>query len=62
MVKDVAHALAFYAQAFGARELYRLDQPKGGVAHAECVIGDTCFCISDAEAEWPSLAMPAGAT
>lgn len=51
IVDDAAKALDFYAQAFGARELYRL--PMGGrIGHAEIRIGDTQLMLSD---EWPEM-------
>lgn len=57
---SATEALAFYARVFEATELYRLDQPNGDVVHAECVIGGTCFFISDEAAEWPALVMLSG--
>lgn len=61
-VKRSAEALAFYQQAFDARELYRLPMPDGGVAHAEFIIGDTRLYISDEAPEWHAVALPAGGT
>ena len=46
-VKDSSRALAFYQQAFGAEELFRMPSPEGGVAHAEFMIGNTRIYISD---------------
>ncbi len=61
-VKDSAQALAFYQQAFGAEELYRMPSPDGGVAHAEFTIGNTRIYISDEYEDYHAFAMPAGAT
>lgn len=46
-VKGAAQALAFYKQAFGATELYRLDMPDGTVGHAEIQIGDCRLMLAD---------------
>jgi len=61
-VKDTARALAFYAAAFGAQELFRMPSPDGGVAHAEFMIGNTHIYISDEAPDWHAYAMPEGAT
>ena len=60
-VKDSAKALTFYAQALGAKELYRLPTPDGGVAHAEFMLGNTRIYISDESEQWQAFAMPEGA-
>ncbi len=38
VVDDGAAAIAFYVKAFGARELFRMPGPGGGIAHAEVEI------------------------
>ncbi|MGB0133666.1 VOC family protein [Dokdonella sp.] len=49
-VDDAAKAIDFYAEAFGATELYRL--PMGDmIGHAEVKIGDTHIMLSDEFAE-----------
>jgi PhnB protein len=52
-VKGAAKALAFYKQAFGAQELYRLDMPDGRIGHAEIQIGDSRIMLSDEMPEMP---------
>ena len=47
IVKGAASAIAFYEQAFGAKELYRLAEPDGRVAHAELQIGDSRVMLAD---------------
>jgi len=47
MVRDANRALAFYAQAFRARELMRFPAPDGKVAHAEIMIGDSHVMLAD---------------
>jgi len=46
-VKDAAAAIAFYGQAFGARELFRLSEPNGRIGHAELAIGNATLMLSD---------------
>ena len=56
VVEDAVRALAFYAEAFGAKELYRLPMRgadgKERIGHAETRIGDTNLMLSD---EWPDM-------
>lgn len=47
IVDDAAKAIDFYGRAFGARELYRLTMPDGGIGHAEIEIGDTRVMLAD---------------
>jgi PhnB protein len=59
IVDDAARALAWYAQAFGARELMRLPAPGGRIGHAEIEIGDSRLMLAD---ETPAIgAKPPGA-
>ncbi|MDQ8185065.1 VOC family protein [Pelagicoccus sp. SDUM812002] len=60
-VKDGDKALDFYARAFGAKELYRLPSPDGGVAHAEFMLGDAKVFLSEESPEWHAYAMADGA-
>ncbi len=46
-VKDAEAAIAFYVQAFGARELFRLSEPNGRIGHAELAIGNATLMLSD---------------
>lgn len=63
VVKDASKAIAFYRDAFGAEELYRLPLPNGGIAHAELRIGDSTLWISDEQPAMGALAQSApGAT
>ena len=45
-------AIEFYKKAFGAEELYRINNPDGRVGHAEIKIGDTTLYLSD---EWAEM-------
>jgi PhnB protein len=51
---DAAFAMAFYENAFGAEEIYRLTEPSGKVGHAEMKIGDSPIMLSD---EYPEMAV-----
>jgi PhnB protein len=58
IVRDAKKALAFYAEAFGAVELYRL--PMGDrIGHAEMQIGDARFMLADESPQVGAVA-PAG--
>lgn len=46
-VDDAAKAIEFYERAFGAKERSRMPGPDGRIAHAEVVIGDSVFMLSD---------------
>jgi len=56
-VKDAAAAIAFYVQAFGARELFRLSEPNGRIGHAELAIGNATLMLSDEYPE-PDILSP----
>ncbi len=52
-VRDAAQAIAFYRQAFGAKELYRLiDSESGKIGHAELLINGALFTLAD---EYPTF-------
>lgn len=46
-VRDAARAIEFYKQAFGATERGIMKAPDGKVMHAELIIGDSIFMLSD---------------
>ncbi len=54
VVRDAKAALAFYKKVFGAKHLYSLTTPDGGVAHGEFKIGDALIMISDENPQWGS--------
>jgi PhnB protein len=47
IVDGAARAIAWYADAFGAREAMRLDAPGGKIGHAEIDIGDSRIMLAD---------------
>ena len=46
-VNDAASAIAFYKEAFGAKELFRMEGPDGRVGHAEILVGNSPIMLSD---------------
>jgi PhnB protein len=49
---DAGKAIAFYKEALGARELYRLPMPNGRIGHAELEIGEGRLMLADEAPEW----------
>jgi PhnB protein len=47
IVDGAVRAIAWYAQAFNARELMRLSAPGGKIGHAEVEIGDSRIMLAD---------------
>jgi uncharacterized glyoxalase superfamily protein PhnB len=54
MVRDAKAAIAFYTQAFGAVELFRLAEPSGRIGHAELQLGPIVLMVCD---EFPEYGM-----
>ena len=52
IVNGGAAAIAFYARAFGAEELVRMDTPNGKLGHAELQVGDSRIMLAD---EFPEM-------
>lgn len=50
--KDAGKAIAFYKEAFGATEKFRLVEPSGRIGHAELLLGSATLMLSD---EFPEL-------
>ena len=50
-VHSTEQAIRFYAQAFGATELFRLTEPSGRIGHAEIKIGPATLMLSDESPE-----------
>lgn len=51
IVRGADRAIAFYEAAFGARELFRMQRPDGGVGHAELQLGDSKIMLADEHPE-----------
>ena len=54
-LRDATAALDFYARAFGAELVLKLETPVGSIAHAEIRIGDTILMMSEENADWGNL-------
>ena len=53
-VKDAARAIAFYSEAFGAREKFRLTEPNGRIGHAELDFNGYTLMLADEFPEYNS--------
>jgi PhnB protein len=51
-IRDAKSALDFYARAFVAELVLKLDMPDGKIAHAEIRIGDSILMMSEENPDW----------
>ncbi|MCE9577543.1 MAG: VOC family protein [Deltaproteobacteria bacterium] len=51
-LRDAGRAIAYYRDAFGATEKFRLTEPSGRIGHAELLLGGTTIMVSD---EYPEM-------
>lgn len=51
-VDDAARAIEFYREAFGASEMFRLEEPGGRIGHAELDFDGTTLMLAD---EFPEI-------
>lgn len=51
IVRDAARAIDFYKRAFGATELFRMNDESGKIGHAELQIGNARFMLADENPE-----------
>lgn len=56
VVPDTAAALRFYAEAFGAEELFRLTMPDGAVVHAQMLVHGALVMLADENPDHGNLA------
>jgi PhnB protein len=56
IVKDAAKAITFYKNAFGAKEIFRMDTPNGKIGHAELQIGDSRIMMGDESPDMGAVA------
>jgi PhnB protein len=52
-IRGAKEGLAFYARAFGATEIYRMEMPDGRIGHAELQLGNARVMLAD---EMPEMA------
>lgn len=45
VVTNAAQLIEFLKQAFGAKQMFRMDSPDGSIAHAEVTIGDSIVML-----------------
>lgn len=55
VVDGAAEALAFYKQAFGAKEIFRMASPDGKVGHADLEINGARLMLADEHPEMGAL-------
>jgi PhnB protein len=56
IVGDANAAIAFYVEAFGAEERYRLTDPHSGkIGHADLKLGDAGFMLADEHPDFGAL-------
>ena len=53
MIDGASDAIAFYVEAFGAEERYRLPMPDGKIGHADIVINGATVYLADAPEDMP---------
>ncbi|HSY38179.1 MAG TPA: VOC family protein [Polyangia bacterium] len=59
VVRDASGAIDFYARALGAREVVRyMDRQRGTVSHADLMIGEAAFSMTEEARAWNSDAPP----
>ena len=59
VVRDAASAIAFYVQALGAKEISRYLHPtKNTISHADLVLGEATFSVTEEARAWNSDASP----
>jgi PhnB protein len=54
IVDDAEQAVAFFKQAFGATEGYRLTLSDGKITHCEIKLGDSIFNLGTSMEGWPA--------
>lgn len=52
IINNAAEAIDFYKEAFGAKEVMRMEHPSGKIGHAELKIGDAKIMLAD---EYPEM-------
>jgi uncharacterized glyoxalase superfamily protein PhnB len=55
IVEGASNLVQFLEQAFGAKELFRVPRPGGGIMHAEVKIADSIIELADATPQYPPM-------
>ena len=55
IVDGAGHTIDFLVRVFGAVELRRFPDDKGGLRHAEVRLGDTVIMLADGGGDWPPV-------
>jgi PhnB protein len=57
IVDDAEDAIAFFKQAFGATEQYRLTLSNGRITHCELRLGDSVVNVGESMEGWPARSL-----
>ncbi len=55
VIKGAKAAMDFYSKAFGAKEVFHIGGPGGGVMHGEMMIGNSFIYLCDEAPDWGAL-------
>ena len=61
-IRNARKAIEWYKTIFGAKEIMRLDNPDGSIAHAELEIGDSMIMLSEENPDFNSSPEMLGGT
>jgi PhnB protein len=53
IIRGAKKAMEFYKQAFGAQEVFKMEDDKGEIGHAEMRIGNSIFMLANEKADFP---------
>jgi uncharacterized glyoxalase superfamily protein PhnB len=56
IVQDANALVDFIKRAFGAKEVHVMRGPKGEIAHADLLVGDSHVMLGQANGPWPAMA------
>ncbi len=55
IVENAARTIEFLRRTFGATEIQRIHDKRGGIMHAEVRIDDTVVMLADKAPDWPAV-------
>jgi PhnB protein len=53
IIRGAKKAMEFYSKAFGAQEVFKMEDEKGTIGHAEMRIGSSIFMLADEKPNMP---------